>query len=91
MMVYGKPPNPQVGFLTWLRSFFAWQNFKELGIWLYQENAVTHQRRAIKLSSSLCGPAHWQWLDGGAWEVKRPAPPRGSSAVRMPTAQAESA
>jgi hypothetical protein len=54
-----------------------WETVGELGIWRDQQNAITGQRRAQRLTS-LHGPVHSVWLNGGAWEQQRPAPPAPS-------------
>ena len=69
-----------------LRAPFAWRNVREEGVWLYQVNDVTGERRAIRIIYGGFGaPTNSQWLAGGNWERKRPAPPpRFGSEGRAP-------
>lgn len=79
MSVYA--PRRKVGFVTWLKSLGCWRTEHEQGIWRYDSNTITGQRRAVRLNS-LHGPLHIQWMLGGSWERKRPNPPG-----RMPPAK----
>jgi hypothetical protein len=74
--VYGS--RQRLDLRTWWRQLGQWRTVGELGIWRYQQNAITGQRRAQRLAI-LYAPVHSDWLRGGAWEQQRPAPPRPSS------------
>ena len=63
--------------LRWLRSLIAWRTVHDSGVWLYQENAVTGARRALRFSPGH-QPRRDQWLAGGAWKQPLPAPPVAS-------------
>lgn len=55
--------------IRWLRAIFAWETRRDTGVWLYQENAVTGQRRITRISPCGYQPSDFGWLkkaDSGA-------------------------
>lgn len=80
-----------------IKAFFAWRDYRHNGVWLYQENMITGQRRALKVSSCY-QPLDLEWLTRGTlpalllgpcgveqiterWTM--PTPPKGGSAVMV--------
>jgi hypothetical protein len=49
--------------LFWLRSLFAWRTVRDSGVYLYQENAVTGARRAMRYNVGGAQPLDHDWLD----------------------------
>jgi len=47
-----------------IRVFFAWRNVFNTGVWLYQQNKITGQRRAFKVGEGH-QPVSQEWLDRG--------------------------
>jgi hypothetical protein len=47
-----------------IRSWFAWKDIRDSGVWLYQENTITGSRRAIRLSRTW-QPLDVEWLEQG--------------------------
>lgn len=43
--------------IRWLRSLFAWREVRNKNVWAYYENAVTGERRAVRVGGG------WQPLD----------------------------
>lgn len=56
-----------------IRALFAWVDFIDTGVWLYQINGITGERRAIRSHFGFCQPKRYDWLAGGEWG--RCAPP----------------
>jgi len=51
----------------WLRSLFAWREVECLGIsgvWHYSQNAVTGERKALRISGGW-QPVDLNWLEAG--------------------------
>lgn len=48
----------------WLHSCFAWLEVRDQGVWVYFENYVTGQRKAIK-ACRAGQPLDFEWLAGG--------------------------
>ena len=46
----------------WIRSLFAWQDVISTTVWLYQENAITGQRRALRVGSGY-QPIWLRWIE----------------------------
>lgn len=63
--------------LTWWRSPLAWHRSHQKGVWEYQENLITGERRAIRISGCH-GPLDNDWLERRE-PVARPYPPPPSS------------
>lgn len=63
-----------------IRIFFAWHTVKRRGHDVYQENAITGQRRIVEspIVHGGCSPVDRDWLHRRETE---PAPPRGGSGV----------
>ncbi|MBS7545104.1 hypothetical protein [Ancylobacter oerskovii] len=51
--------------LRLLKSLFAWRTVRDQGVWLYQENAVTGARRAIRQRHTVWSPIDLEWLEAG--------------------------
>jgi len=52
--------------LRWIKSLFAWRTIERMGVWVYRENAVTGQRKAIHVGGALFGPIRGDgWLRHG--------------------------
>lgn len=51
--------------IRWWKSLFAWRDVRFTGVWIYQENAVTGERRAIKVGGCY-QPIDAEWLGDGA-------------------------
>lgn len=34
-------------FFKWFKSLFAWRAVRNSGVWVYFENSITHQRKAV--------------------------------------------
>jgi hypothetical protein len=64
-------------FVRWVRSLFAWRTIRDTGIWIYQENVVTGERRALRhVGVAKCyQPVAHHWLQGRDWDQPRPSPP----------------
>lgn len=60
-----------------LREPFAWQDVRDTGRWLYQENAVTGSRRVHSSGSGGHQPISRGWLQGGSFDPGVP-PNQGS-------------
>lgn len=60
-----------------LKALFAWRPVKNTGVWLYEENEVTGQRRATELSGGCYQPLSYEFLRRGDWVHSR----RGSYAI----------
>ena len=45
-------------------AWFHWENAYTEGVWLYQHNTITKQRRAIKIAHAH-GPVNFIWLRAG--------------------------
>lgn len=50
--------------LHWVRSLFAWRFVRDSGVWLYSENTVTGERKALRIGSCW-QPVDLDWLDNG--------------------------
>jgi hypothetical protein len=60
----------------WLRALFAWRTVRETGVYAYQQNDVTSDRRAIRLTHGCHSPLDREWLSGGEITAPpRPPPP----------------
>jgi hypothetical protein len=46
----------------WLRAIFAWRDVKDNGTWAYQQNAVTGERRAVRIGACW-SPKDFDWLE----------------------------
>ncbi|MFN7340224.1 MAG: hypothetical protein ACK5VI_03980 [Opitutia bacterium] len=51
--------------IRWLRSIFAWETRRDTGVWLYQENTVTGERRITRISRCGYQPCDFGWLRQG--------------------------
>ncbi|TCM17213.1 hypothetical protein EDF56_106329 [Novosphingobium sp. PhB165] len=51
--------------IRYLRSLFAWREFRDNGVWVYFENAVSGCRKAIRVGGCY-QPLDFEWLAGGA-------------------------
>lgn len=58
--------------IRWLRSLFAWRVVRLEGVWLYEANQVTGQRRAFRVVSGGYSPLDLDWLDGAGPRVPHP-------------------
>ena len=50
--------------LRWFLSLFAWREEHHSGVWLYEQNAITGQRRATKVSGCYQS-VNLEWLTAG--------------------------
>lgn len=50
--------------IRWLKSLFAWRPVRNSGVWLYEQNELTGQRRAI-LISGCYQPLNYGFLRDG--------------------------
>ena len=48
----------------WLRAPFCWAERRDSGVWIYEENTVTGERRAI-WRPGCYQPLHHAWLRAG--------------------------
>jgi len=66
--------------IRWLRSLLAWRVAFKAGCYVYEENAITGQRRHFRIIRGGYSPVDRHWLDGGArgW---MPPPPHERSAT----------
>lgn len=64
--------------IRWFFSFFAWRLVRDQGVWGYYENAVTGERRAVRLWSSGYSPLDIDWLERRPARASRPPLPRVS-------------
>ena len=71
--------------LSRIINHFAWKTVRDTGVWIYQENSRTHNRRAIHLRNSGHQPCDWDWLQK---KIPNPLlPPSGGSAAMRPANQ----
>ncbi|GJE77228.1 hypothetical protein BGCPKDLD_3831 [Methylorubrum suomiense] len=62
--------------IRWFKSLFAWRTIRQMGVYAYQQNAVTGKRRAVRLTMGCHSPIDENWLATGEWsEGRRPPPP----------------
>ena len=61
--------------IAWFKRFIAWQAVRDTGVWRYEENAVTGERRAVRTGGGGYQPLS-HWVDGRAFDW-RPPPPHG--------------
>lgn len=54
-------PRRRVGLLDRIRSWFAWREVRDAGVWSYQQNTITGARRAIDKGGPW-QPVDWRWL-----------------------------
>lgn len=53
--------------LNKLKAVFAWRDVRDTGVWRYQENSVTGERRAVPGAAKGWRPVDRVWLAGGEW------------------------
>lgn len=51
--------------MRWLRWIFPWRTVRDNGVWLYQEQSRTGERRAIHRHGAGYQPVNSVWLNGG--------------------------
>ena len=51
--------------IGWL--YPAWETVRDTGVWRYQVNRDTGERRAFRVSADGYQPADWQWVRTGHW------------------------
>ena len=51
--------------LRWVKSLFAWRVAFVSGVWLYEFNEATGQRRATTCAIGCVGPINMGWLLDG--------------------------
>ena len=49
----------------WLRALFAWREVFRCGVYAYEENSVTGERRAYRVNSGGYSPLDRAWLEAG--------------------------
>lgn len=64
-----------------LASTFAWRHVQTKGVWRYEENSVTGERRALRDQPWGHSPLDEAWL-GGRECIMPPLPSQGSAAKR---------
>jgi len=55
--------------LRQLTLWFAWREVRDTGIWVYSENRITGQRKALRISRCF-QPLDWRWLMEGRGEPR---------------------
>lgn len=56
--------------VRWFQSLFAWRPIRNTGVWLYEQNNVTGQRRAID-AGGCWQPLDWDFMRAGDIVVSR--------------------
>lgn len=51
-----------------IRSWFAWKEYRDTGVWKYLENQITGERKAIRSNLEGYQPKIFRWLNGGEWD-----------------------
>lgn len=74
---------PDTRFGRWFKSLFAWREIHRAGVFIYQENAVTGERRARRYLRTGYSPLDRAWLEHRP-ETPIP-PPSDGSAVQRPS------
>lgn len=58
----------------WMRSLLAWRVVDDTGVWIYEQNSITGNRRIVRRSYSVHQPVNRAWLKGGPLEIPRRPP-----------------
>lgn len=66
---------------------FSWEDVRDSGVWLYQENKITGARRALPLCEGGYQPQDLEWLSICASEDPANAMPPIPPSPRPPTAR----
>lgn len=48
--------------VKWFKSLFAWKDVFQAGVYMYQENTITGERRCIRYISGGYSPKDTTWL-----------------------------
>lgn len=54
-----------------IRIWLAWEEMYETGVWSYQRNEITGERRVVKIGDGYQPVDTW-WLETGSWQRFRP-------------------